>query len=241
MNNCRIWNVYDGEFCRFNISPSFNSKYITSTIEQIEIPIDTSVYLRGSYLENDILFSNSDIDLIIISDNIQYDFLETLKANLANLKRPIEILSLSRREIKTRHTYRLLLHTRSLHISGPKIIFSPVKANLETMQDHYFQYKPHMISENLSMNKNIRIMQLKLITRAYGILYFMFEKSKFSRDISTCLNWAIELDNKTGLILTDLWNSVDNPETYQQFSLFEIKTAFLIESQRALNYYKENS
>jgi hypothetical protein len=241
MNDCRIWNVYNGEFSRFHITPSLNSKYIVSTIRQIEIPVNTSVYLRGSYLESDLLYTNSDIDLVIISDNIEYDFIETLKRNLTKFKRAIEILSLCQSEIKARHAYRLLLHTRSLHIVGPEIIFSPVKANLETMQDHYFQYKPHMISANLSMNKNIRIMQLKQITRAYGILYFMHNRLKFSRDISTCLNWAIELDKKTGLILQDLWDSIDNQEKYKQSNLTEIKTAFLIESKRVLNNYKENA
>jgi hypothetical protein len=241
MNNCRIWNVCDGKFSPFKITPTKNSEVLSSTIRKIKIPVNTSIYLRGSYLESDFLFPNSDIDLVIISNFINHDFIEKIKVSLINFKRPIEILSLSKSEIKERHTYRLLLHTRSLHVAGPKIKFSPVKANLETMQDHYFQYKPHMISEYLSMNKIIRIMQLKQITRSYSIIYFMYNTNVFSRDISTCLNWAIELDNKTGSILKDLWESVDYPKKYQQNSLSIIKSAFLIESLRVIKKYKENA
>jgi hypothetical protein len=239
MNDCRIWKVCDGEFSPFEIIPSTNSKLLASAIGKFQIPENISIYLRGSYLENDSLFKNSDIDLVIISENVVPDFLEKLKSSLAELNRPVEILCLSQSELQLRHTHRLLLHTRSLHIAGPKIKFFPVKANLETMQDHYFHYKPHMMSANLSMDKNVRITQLKQITRAYGILYFMFDMVKFSRDISTCLNWAVELDSKTGLVLKSLWNSVDNPKRYKRYSLNEIKSSFLEKSQGAINYYND--
>lgn len=240
MNNCRIWNVVDGYFSPFNITPSTNSELLASTIRKINIPINTSIYLRGSYLESDLLFPNSDIDLVTISEDINQYFLEKLKSNLENFNRSIEILSLRQSETQKRHALRLLLHTRSLHVAGPKIKFSPVKADLETMRDHYFQYKPHMISPNLSLRKNIRIMQLKQITRSYGVLYFMHNPNVFSRDILTCLNWAIELDYKTGSILKELWNSVDYPRTYKENNLSEIKSAFLIESRRAVDKFKEN-
>ena len=240
MNNCRIWNVVDGYFSSFNIIPSSNSELLTSTIRKLNIPNNTSIYLRGSYLEHDLLFPNSDIDLIVISDNIKQDFLESIRTCLVDFKRSVEILSLRQCEIQNRQTFRLLLHTRSLHISGQKIIFRPVKADLETMQDHFFQYKPHMMSTNLSLQKNIRIMQLKQITRSYGVLYFMHNSNVFSRDILTCLNWAIELDNKTGSVLKELWDSVDYPQIYKETDLNEIKSAFLIESKRALGKFKEN-
>ena len=240
MNNCRIWNVVDGYFSPFNITPSTNSELLASTIRKINIPINTSIYLRGSYLESDLLFPNSDIDLVTISEDINQYFLEKLKSNLENFNRSIEILSLRQSETQKRHALRLLLHTRSLHVAGPKIKFSPVKADLETMRDHYFQYKPHMISPNLSLRKNIRIMQLKQITRSYGVLYFMHNPNVFSRDILTCLNWAIELDYKPGSILKELWNSVDYPRTYKENNLSEIKSAFLIESRRAVDKFKEN-
>ena len=97
-----------------------------------------------------------------------------------------------------------------------------------------------MIPPNLSLRKNIRIMQLKQITRSYGVLYFMHNPNVFSRDILTCLNWAIELDYKTGSILKELWNSVDYPRTYKENNLSEIKSAFLIESRRAVDKFKEN-
>lgn len=240
MNNCRIWNVVDGYFSPFNITPSTNSELLASTIRKINIPINTSIYLRGSYLESDLLFPNSDIDLVTISEDINQYFLEKLKSNLENFNRSIEILSLRQSETQKRHALRLLLHTRSLHVAGPKIKFSPVKADLETMRDHYFQYKPHMISANLSLRKNIRIMQLKQITRSYGVLYFMHNPNVFSRDILTCLNWAIELDYKTGSILKELWDSVDYPRTYKENNLSEIKSAFLIESRRVVDKFKEN-
>ena len=239
MNNCTIWNVVDGYFSPFNIIPSSNSKLLASAVSKLDIPINTSIYLRGSYLEYDLLFPNSDIDLIVISDNIKPDSIDKIRNSLVDFKRPVEILSLCRNEIKNRHAIRLLLHTRSLHISGHKIIFSPVKADIETMRDHYFQYKPHMISANLSLQKNIRIMQLKQITRSFGVLYFMHNFNKFSRDILTCLNWAIELDYKTGSTLKELWNSVDYPRTYKETNLNEIKSAFLIASRNALENLKK--
>jgi hypothetical protein len=55
------------------------------------------------------------------------------------------------------------------------------------------------------------------------------------------LNWEIELDNKTGSILKDLWESVDYPKKYQQNSFSIIKSAFLIESLRVIKKYKENA
>jgi hypothetical protein len=235
MNQCRVWSVYDGCFSPFNIIPSKNSESLVSTIQKINIPINTSIYLRGSYLESDFLFPNSDIDLVLISDNIQPELIDVIKTSLVKFNRSVEILGLCLSEVQVRHAFRLLLHTRSLHVTGPKIEFRPVKADLATMQDHYFQYKPHMLSEKLSINKSMRIMQLKQITRAYGILYFMYNSNVFSRDISTCLNWALELDSKSGSILSALCDSVDYPKLYTEYNLSKIISAFLRESKRAIN------
>ena len=83
-------------------------------------------------------------------------------------------------------------------------------------------------------------MQLKQITRSYGVLYFMHNPNVFSRDISTCLNWAIEIDYKTGIILKELWDSVDYPITYEKYNLSKVKSAFIFESRRAIDKFNKN-
>lgn len=227
MNDCRIWKIQKGAFLPFDIVPSQNSSHVVSAIKQLDIPKNTSIYLRGSFLETDILHPNSDVDLVIISEISVLEFIQTINTHLAFINRPIEIVCLSSEDLHLSSTYRLLLHTRSLHIAGPEVVFDPVLANLETMRDHFFHYKPHMLSPYLSLNKSIRIMQLKQITRAYGILYFMKNQEFFSRDILTCIKWAREIDWKSGERLGDLWSNVDFITDYKSENLNSIKSDFI--------------
>lgn len=237
MDNYNIWEVKEGLFTPFQIIPSINSNLIVPALDELELPINTSIYLRGSFLENNTLHQNSDIDLIIIGESKNESLIKDLKRKLSFTKRNIEILSLTPTQIEERATFRLLLQTRSLLIKGLVHFFNPVKANLDTMKDHFFHYKPHMIYPYLSMDKSTRLIQLKLITRAYGILYFLHTRNKFSRDIQTCINWALEIDKNAGLILQKYWENLDFVEHYKREDLSRLKSAFLIESEIAIKKY----
>lgn len=238
MNDCRIWKIQKGAFLPFDIVPSQNSNQVVSAIKQLDIPKNTSIYLRGSFLETDILHPNSDVDLVIISETSVLEFIQTINTHLAFINRPIEIVCLSSEDLHLSSTYRLLLHTRSLHIAGPEVVFDPVLANLETMRGHYFHYKPHMLAATLSLSKPLRIMQLKQITRSYGILHFMLDGSEFSRDIPTCLKWANQMNKQNGAELIRLWDTVDSLNAYMKEDLSVIKSVFLENSKLAMEMFK---
>jgi predicted nucleotidyltransferase len=236
MSENRIWSIKNEYFTPFKMNICRNAEYVISILKKISITSDQSIYLRGSFLESNELFPGSDIDIIVIDDKLENQVIYEIKSKLDFTNRNIEIVLLSQDQIKNRPSYRLLLHTRSLLVSGKIINFDPVKADLETMRDHLFQYKPFMVSQYLSKNKNIRIIQLKQITRAYGILYFLYQ-NKFSRDIKTCTLWAKEINHTAGNFLEEMWGKVDFTSSYENVDLSIIKTTFIEDSKRALDWY----
>ena len=237
MQKYQVWEVKEGLFTPFQITPSKNVNLITTALNNLELPKNTSIYLRGSFLENNTLYQNSDIDLVVIAEFVDETLLNKLRRKLSFTKRSIEILSLTPAQIDKNDTFRLLLHTRSLLIKGPECFFNPVKACLEAMKDHFFHYKPHMIYPLLSMDKSTRLIQLKAITRSYVILYFLHTRNKFSRDIETCVIWAMEIDKNAGHILKRHWENLDDYFNYKREDLSKLKSTFLIESEVAIKKY----
>jgi hypothetical protein len=237
MVNNQIWEVKEGFFLPFQITPSTHSTFITPVLKDVELTKNQSIYLRGSFLENNSLHQNSDVDLIVIGESIDKTLINNLKRKLSFTKRSIEILSLTPAQVENSSIFRLLLQTRSLHLKGRVRFFSPVKANLETMKDHFFHFRPHMIFPILSMDKSIRLIQLKLITRSYGVLYFLHSRDKFSRDIETCLFWAKEIDEIAGRTLQKHWENLDLVENYKKEDISSIISRFLIEFEKAIKKY----
>jgi len=232
----KIWAINGGFFTPFKINISKNAECVLSKLKEIIISPNQSIYLRGSFLECKKLFSSSDIDIIVVADNLDNQIINEIKSKLDFTNRYIEIVLLSQDQINKRPSYRLLLHTRSLLVNGLRIEFEPVKADIETMRDHLFHYKPFMLAPYLSKNKNIRITQLKQITRSYGILYFLYQ-NKFSRDIKTCTLWAKEINETAGNFLKEMWNNIDFTSSYEKEDLSIIKTSFIYDSKLALDWH----
>lgn len=240
MSENQIWSINNGYFTPFKINISRNAEYVLSILKDIRITPDQSIYLRGSFLESNKLYPSSDIDIFLVSENFETKSVDEIKNKLNFTNRNIEIVLLSKNQIKNNPYHRLLLHTRSLLISGKKINFEPVKADLETMRDHLFHYKPFMLAPHLSKNKNIRIIQLKQITRAYGILYFLYQ-NEFSRDIQTCSNWAKEINYSAGIFLEEMWSTIDFTSSYETVDLSFIKNSFIQDSKHAIDLYLKRS
>lgn len=224
--NYNIWEVQNSEFKSFTITPTENALILIKTLTTLQLPINTSLFIRGSYLENDFLYPNSDIDLMIVGIENYENLKNQINNVLSFLKIPIDIVILSKQEIESNAAYRLLLQTRAYLISGEKIILTPIKANFDTMKHFYFHYKPFFIPEILYRNQSSCFTFLKQLTRSFGVIYFLKHGNQFSRDIKTCIQWAKEIDFKIGVELEQIWERFDKDSGSESYEIKNILASF---------------
>ena len=235
-----IWDSIDGFFQPFNIKTTPLFEEIKSEISSITLPISSSLYMRGSLTEELYPHPKSDVDIILIDTRNQTEIISnTIREKLAYLNRPIEINPLKMQEINSSQLYRLLLQTRATHISGRKIDFKPVAADLETMKNHYYTYLAFTLNDVLKSTIQRRVCELKQLTRSFGIVNFLLH-GQFSRDIFTCIQWAKRIDQEAGSQLESFWYQIDQNTHIPNMDIRYIKEKLWYYSNEGVKMYKRN-
>lgn len=233
-----IWSTHEGYFKSFDIknTPLYNE--ISDKIASISLPASSSLYMRGSIVEEFKPHPKSDVDIILIqSSEKSQEIIKILHSELSYLNRPIEIHPMTMNEINSNPTFELLLHTRAKHLSGLKIDFNPILANFETMSSHYNTYRAYMINDILVGNEQQRVCELKQITRSFGIVNFLL-LGEFSRDIYTCIQWAKRIDKKAGELLELFWLQLNERVPLPKMDTRYIKQILWKTSNDAAKDYK---
>lgn len=86
---------------------------------------------------------------------------------------------------------RLLLHTRSELVAGPKLTLSPVAADFTTAKIHWDTFAIHKLPDQLISNHEANACMVKQLLRSIGPIQLV-NHSRFSRDLPTCLEWIEE-------------------------------------------------
>jgi hypothetical protein len=194
-------------FRKQDLKPNAISSSIAAHLQENQ---EISFYLRGSILESEQPHVNADIDLYILHNDkkIELNFISYLLDELSIYKRYIDLHIIELKKLDKDIPNRLLLYCRSLHLKGPKIIFSPVYADASMLVSHWYAYNPEFAPDIMFSSIRSRVCALKNLTRCFGLLS-LYKRGVFTRDIQECLSYAKYLDDGIGRELEFNWNQVE--------------------------------
>ena len=190
----------------FDVQESSWVQQLRSEMDLLNLPPTSSIYVRGSRIEDSNHHPRADLDLTLISSPQDLKTLFNVVYGWAQASPiPIDIRKSTPAAIENDAHLRLLLHTRSLHVYGPEYTFRPVPANLDTIRCIFHQYAYYQFPAQLKGSFGLRLLQLKLITRSFGCIAFA-QGFPFTRDIATCIQIAKHNDAFAGAVLNECWN-----------------------------------
>jgi len=199
------WRVKDGFFEGFNFQGNAVSDFWRVRCQKLNLPASVSVYHRGSTLEEATPFHASDLDLVLIGPNhLRGEVLKRFSDVSSPNGRFLELHYMTPEGISECRTLGLLMHTRSLHLHGPKLEFAPVSADFETMRAHMHRYGAASIPDKLTGPRMRRVCELKNMTRSFGIFEFL-STGRFTRDIASCIEAARKLNSEAADQLERYW------------------------------------
>ena len=146
---------------------------------------NAQVFIRGGLLEKTIPYPNSDLDLMILSKQSR-----TIYADWSELEQyghPFDIKVIPDRQIHP--VFSLLLHTRSLQVSGHPFDQKPVKVSRDLWDAHWRLYGLNRLPKVLVSHGPQRLSQVKQIFRSVGLIHTL-DTGEFTRDLRVCLEWS---------------------------------------------------
>lgn len=172
-----------------------------------------SFYLRGSLIEQKNPYRNADIDLYLIHQRNFFPRENALDivSRLSNFKRFVDLHIFNQKELERDLPNKLLLFSRSIHVSGPEIKWEPVIADFNFIFQHWKAYNPGFVPEIMYSSVRSRVCALKNLTRCFGLISFI-QKRIFTRDIQECLSYAKNLNYDVFICLEYNWSIVDFKE-----------------------------
>lgn len=205
-----LWDTANGCFIPFAIEKNLTCVQLERMVAGLSPPQGTSLYLRGSILEEVNPHPSADIDIILVCDE-QHPaerFINQLLEQLSKLGRDVDLSILSEADARLNIPHRLLLHTRSVRLWGKMREFDPVAANLVTMKAHLCAYAPSFPPDIFVASLRSRVSALKNLTRCFGVFMFV-DGGRFTRDIITCIDYACSLKKDVGEMLRNAWRDVE--------------------------------
>jgi len=192
-----------------------------------------SFYLRGSLIEGKPLHPKADIDLYLIypqSFISRHEVLSVLEC-LDSFNRYVDLHLICYNRLNHDIPNRLLLHARSIHVTGAELHFNPVEFNNEMIAQHWLAYDPSFAPDVMYSTVRSRVCALKNLTRCFGLINLM-ENTIFSRDIQECMEFAKKMDEHVHDMLFYNWSIVD---LQIPLELREIKEYLLAYKQKKLS------
>jgi len=155
------------------------------------IPFDEGcrVYLRGGILEECVPHAQADVDLVVVGPRAQStDVAEAICERLAALDRPIEAVPIEEADLQRVAQLRMLIQFRSLQLHGASLGLPPLEVNDALIDGLWRVYSPSLLADTLEGHLRHRLVTLKYLLRAVGILGL--SEGCYSRDLRTCLAWS---------------------------------------------------
>ena len=190
------------------------------------------VFLRGSLLEAEHPFIYADADLFVLYDN--HKQLEQLSICLPFYKF-YDIKLIHQTSLGTDYVYEALLHCRSLQISGDTFVRKPVMADKKFAWEHWIKYCPATIPNQINTGTNVALIYFKLLTRCFGVLSFLKNKS-FTRDIAECINIAHCEDKISSKLLTEIRECLETKMS-KTFQITDCKKLLIKKFDEYYNYW----
>ena len=107
--------------------------------------------------------------------------------------------------------YALLAH-RSLHVSGLKIDFEPLRADREFAWQLWVKYFPSGLPNELDCSKRVSVIYFKLLVRCFGVI-MLLKENLFTRDIDACIAYSSSFEESIHGQLSLLKSKIENSDT----------------------------
>lgn len=190
------WNIENGFFLpiriRFKNSVWRKIQQDISTIRPEFDDRSATLYLRGSALEAREPHPKSDIDFVLVSDRQYWMELHRLIQDTVQIeRRPVDTYLMEPSQTESNILMRLLLHTRSERIAGPRLTLNPVRADFTTAKAHWDTFSVHKLPSTLISNHETNACMVKQLLRSIGPIELV-NHCRFSRHLPTCLRWIEE-------------------------------------------------
>lgn len=227
------WQIKNEEF----VFPDYLENINSAPGRQIEEAVkycnkELKIFLRGSLLENDKPFEGADADLFVVYNhsNQLYELRNLLPSNLF-----YDIKLIPNLEFMNDYVFDALLHCRSRQIFGDKLERKSIKADKKFAWEHWIKYCPAIIPDNINTSKNTSLIHFKLLTRCFGVLSFLKNKS-FTRDISECITIACKEFPEGAEILSNMRYCLENKKD-KSFSVYKIKVILMKKFDEYFNHW----
>ena len=186
------WPIKDGRFAPIQFNLRLRSAVLDRTLSLLEpmrFDTDCRVFLRGGILEECRPHPQADVDVVVVGKHKQSTVLaEAITQGLAALGRPVEAVPVEEVYLQRVVQLRMLIQFRSIQLHGPPLVLAPLEVNKGLIEALWRVYAPTLLSDTLDGHTRHRLVTLKYLLRAVGILG-LFE-GRYSRDLKTCLAWS---------------------------------------------------
>ena len=187
------WTIVNGVFqpvrLRYKNSVWRKIQTLIEPLRPLFLELDATLYLRGSALEAREPHPKSDIDFILVTKRTNWMKIHHLLKDAIQIeKRPVDVYLMERNDIETDVLIRLLIHTRSERIAGPKLQIEPVIADFITAKVHWDTFAIHRLPNELIADHDANACMVKQLLRAIAPIELL-DHGRFSRHLPTCLKW----------------------------------------------------
>jgi len=214
------WAVKDGHFHPLDweaIPQRMESAQLISILCKSTVK-HASLFLRGSMLEQKSPHPQADVDIFVVTSTpkiVQLDLRE-----LKNIDRPLDIRTVDLSAQTVDPVFLLLIHCRSLFITGEAFHQCPIPINKQLWVAHWLRYAPFSLPRILHSEGLRRLSEIKQIIRSIGVIQAL-KHNQFSRDLHTCIEWAKVENPAVATLCLELLQTVYPP--YPPFDISMIQ------------------
>ena len=214
-----VWVPHDNQYVPIDWSSICFSKKTRQILEFLQThPIEhAQVFIRGGLLEQKRPHPQSDLDVTILIDTnsgVDYDWNE-----LDRFGHPLDVKVISPRDITS--VQSLLIHTRSLQVSGEPFQQRPFTITDRLWQDLWYLYGVSNLPSRLTSRGYLRVVAVKQIFRSVAILHAM-DTNEFTRDLYIALGWSKEYSIELYHRLEEIYISLHRGD-YKEFDIGSIQ------------------
>jgi hypothetical protein len=184
-----FWPVQNGYFVPFQPNLDILSEESILFMEGVKtLGFQDPLFLRGSMVESSDPFHLSDVDLIVIQS--LEDRHQRTHQLQTHTHRTLDIKWLSPAEFNNNLVQKALVTHRSIQIAGPEFPLTNLPADFDFSWEHWCTYFPSGIPRQLHSQDPFGLIFWKHVIRCFGVLSYMKNSERFTRDIDQCLHIA---------------------------------------------------
>lgn len=207
-----VWTVRDGFLQPVdwsNVPRSDLAEEIVQVLEKCPVQ-NASLLFRGSILEQAEPHPEADVDVMILTEDRRAASFDL--STLCAFGRPVDAVLVERGRHSPDNVLWTAACTRALYVAGATHLSRPVRLDRQLLVDHWLKYAAFSLPPTLHNQGLRRLAEVKQVIRAIGLVHGL-ASHQFSRDLATCLNWAMQESPGLGNDAASLFNTVSNSES----------------------------